>query len=201
MKVFRFLINLLLIAGIGYVSYLLYESIRGPIEFDTKRKVIDDATINKLKKVRSAQLAYKASNAYFADNFDSLKHFILTDSFQVIKRIGDPNDSTVAVKTEILKMAVIDSLYKNAKSEVDTMERVPVGSITEDDDYLDFEIMAGIVTKNEVDIPAFQVYVPYKELYQKLDANYSRQYIEDLRDTYMSVGDIREASTSGNWER
>ncbi len=191
MKILRFILNLLLTIAICVVGYFLFLSIKEPIDFERESNLRKDAVITKLKKIRSAQLAHKDIHGRFCGDFDTLINMIKTDSFNVMKVIGDPNDSTVVVTQEMVKVSMLDSLFEEQPELVDALPKVPY---TKD---ADFDIDARMITKNEVEVPAFEVSVPYEILYDGL----IKKYYQDKVGYDLKVGDIYEGTTSGNWEK
>lgn len=188
MKALRVVFILALLALSGYLIYELYKTIEEPIVFEQQRKQRDEATIAKLEFIREVQLAYRAQTDTFADSFDRIRSFVLNDSLDVEKVIGDPNDSTVVVKREIVKVPVRDTLLVNSGIDIDSIEFIPNSSKK-------FDIQARYITKNDIEIPAFQVSAPYDEIY----AGLIRKYYADKSGDIMRVGSITEGTTSGNW--
>ncbi len=190
MNIIKLILNLLLLAGVVYLGYTLYNSIKEPIVLEAEKDKRRTATIEKLKDIRKAQIAFRKQTGAFAGDFDTLLTLIKTDSFDVVKTIGDPNDSTIVVKKELVKKSILDSLFKGDSRKVDALPKVPVG------DDLEFRIRSRMVEKNAVEIPAFEVSVPYDDLYKGI----KKKYWLDLEGEKLKVGDIREATTTGNWE-
>lgn len=191
MKILRLVLNISLLAACFYVGYLLFKTIEEPIVFEQQKELRDDAAIAKLKKIRTAQLIFKSLYEKYAGDFDTLITVINNDSIDVVKQIGDPNDTTIVVQTEITKRAIIDSLFKGNQAEANSLAEVPNTNGEK------FNIQAQFIVKNEVPLPAFQVSVPYEILYDGLVRKYYAEQVGEL----MRVGSIREGTTTGNWEK
>ena len=68
----------ILILVCAVLAYVLYSRIEEPIKQNEINKKIDAAIIQKLKDIRTAEIAYKDKNRMYSDNFDSLIHFLKT---------------------------------------------------------------------------------------------------------------------------
>ena len=191
MNIFRLILNLLLAVAVLFMGFKLYKTIEEPIVFEKQKKVRDAANIEKLTKIRSSQIAYKTLYGKYAADFDTLLTVIKSDSFDVVKRIGDPNDSTIVVRTEIFKHALLDSLFKGNKTEVDSLPYIPFTKPPQK-----YDIQADIITKNEVEIPAFEVSAPYKVVYNGM----VKRYYADKLNENMQVGSMKDGTTAGNWD-
>lgn len=191
MNALRYILSVILLAAVCVLGYYLYKAVEEPITFETARVERDAATVVKLKKIRDSQIAFKLLHGTYAPNFDTLITVIKSDSFSVVKQIGDPNDSTKVVKTEVIRKALLDSLFKGDVTQVDELPIVPFTDKKER-----FKLEAKMITKNEVEIPAFEASTPYETLYNGLIKKYYQQkWGESMR-----VGSISEGTTSGNWE-
>ena len=145
--------------------FQLYKSIKTPIEFRDVKKARYEATVEKLKNIRTAELAYKDEHGRFTGSFDTLINFIKYDSLSLVKAQGRLSDSLLeagmtekeAVKQGIIsrdtvKIAIKDSLFSN-DFRPDDLWRVPT---TEDDS---FQLGAGIVKTGNVDVKVFEAKV------------------------------------------
>ncbi|OWY25074.1 hypothetical protein C7N43_17530 [Sphingobacteriales bacterium UPWRP_1] len=192
MNTLRLVLNLVLIVVIALLAYLLIASIQEPITFQKEKAKRNAAAIERLKQIRGAQLAFKGKYNRYCGNFDSLVNMVKTDSFEVIKVIGDPNDSTVVVKKEVSKKAMIDSLFAGNVKAAEEMPIVPFGKNNER-----FSIQATKITKSNTEIPAFEVSAPLKVIYSGLPAKY---YADKYNDN-MRVGSITDGTTTGSWDK
>lgn len=181
-------------------SYMIYDSIMGRIEFEKLAKERRDAVIERLKDIRTAQLAYKNENGEFAKDFDKLITWVKTGKIQVIKQIGDAEDSLAVARGEVIR----DTVYVPA---IDTVfSATYIGSrknfyldslpIIPNSDGDKFEIDAGEITRNNVKVKVFEVFAPFKSIYKGLETEkHSIKMDDGLR-----VGSMTEPSTNGNWE-
>ncbi|MGB0838986.1 MAG: hypothetical protein ACPGXL_02540 [Chitinophagales bacterium] len=192
MSALKIILTIALLAASAYLGYSLYKTIEEPIMFEAEQTLRDDAAINKLKLVRQAELAYKLKNGTFTGGFDTLINFIKTDSFEVVKQLGDPNDSTIVVKTQISYRTILDSLFDNDSNMAEDLINVPFVAGEQ------FYLQAQIIVKNEVELPAFQCGVPYETLYKGAG---QRKYYTTLLGEDLRVGDLQEGTTAGSWDK
>ena len=64
----------------------IYSSINGPIKFNQVKNDRYTQVIDRLKDIRTAQIAHKDVNGFYANNFDSLVSFIDNGIFTVIEK-------------------------------------------------------------------------------------------------------------------
>ncbi len=191
MTAIKLVLNLLLALLAGYLSYQLYETIQEPITFNAAKAERDAQVIQKLKDIRTAQITHKSLTGKYAASFDSLKYVMKNDSIEFIKIIGDPDDTTQVVERIVTKIAIMDSIYRGNRQKVDSLSYLPSFAASGSE----FELEAKMITKNEIEIPAFEARVPYDVLYDGL----VKKYYADVSGESMKVGNLKDGSVSGNW--
>jgi hypothetical protein len=177
LKVVFFLVACLL-------AYLLYNSIDGEIKYRKEVKQVEALVIEKLEKIRVAELMYKDAKGGFTGDFDSLINFIKNGKVQILVEYGDKDDSTSVYRKEIKEVSVRDSLFKDYA--IDSIAFVPPM------DTAKFELLAGTVIQGNVEVPVFQVTDPAPFDKQRSNPNHPKPALR--------VGSITEASHSGNWK-
>ncbi len=187
----KLLLNLILIGVVGYLGYELYKTIEEPINFNTQKTLRDDATIEKLKTIRAAQVAYRSQNGKYTAGFDTLIDYIKSENYTVLIKTGDPNDTTQTVKIDTTTIPIIDSLFKGNTAKADELPLIPFANGEK------FEMLAGTIIKNETEIPAFEAKTKYSILYNGL----IEKYYANKKNDYMQVGSMEDATTTGNWEQ
>ncbi len=179
---FRILMNayrilkLVILLVVVVLAYALYRSVRDPVVEAEERALRRQAVIERLSKARDAQMAYRAIYGEFAASWDRLLRMARTDSFVVVKTIGDPDDTTQQVVYDTLKVAVRDSLF--ADFPIDSLPFVPGTSDT-------FLLQAGRIKVRGVFVNVFEVAEP-----PKLAVDPERP---------LQVGSMYEPNYSGNW--
>jgi hypothetical protein len=208
-------IHILLSAVIIVLAYLISESIMTPIRFNKERQEREGAAIQRLKDIRTAQIAFKSEHQNYTGDFDSLITFLKTGHFTVVKAIGSAPDSLVEllgkvkaekialnkglIERDTIQLSVIDSLFY-AGYPVDSIRYVPYTSMHE------FEMGAGeLQTGSKVSVRVFEVKVPYSVLLEGLDPQLATSYAEQREQITgypgLKVGSLDEATNNaGNWE-
>lgn len=186
----KYLLNLVLLGVVGYLCFMLYKTIEEPIKYQEAETIRKEASVEKLKLIRSAQIAYRNTNGKYAGDFDSLSNFIKTGDYMTLIKVGDPNDTTVQVRIDTSFVPIIDSLFKGNTASVDSLMSAPYTGGKK------FIIEAGTVEKNEIEIPAFEAKIKYGDLYGGL----VQKYYANIKDKFLQVGSMADATTNGTWE-
>ncbi len=207
----KLVIQIVLWVVIGALGYALFNSVYGEVKFNDLKVVRYQKAIEKLKDIRSAQLAHKQVTGKFAKNFDDLIRFVDTAEFTLTQR----RDTTVLDEAQTRAYGVdsyteetlIDTLgtkpvkdslfgstgrYKN-------MMKVPVKGVD-----ANFEMEAGTLTINDVPIPVFEAKVSKEILLHDQPKDYvskEKQVIsvDGVNGAYLSVGSMTKVDTGGNW--
>ncbi len=204
-----------LLVAIIVLSYFLWDSINKPIRFNKEKDKREAATIQRLKDIRKAQIAFKAEHKRYTGDFDTLITFLKTDSFRVVRAIGSVPDSMInelgrnkaeiqalkdgLISRDTIKLSVKDSLF-TASYYIDSLRYAPYTN-----GYI-FEMGAGnFKTGSKVIIKVFEVQVHYDILLAGLDRQLVINY-KEVRETItgypgLKVGSLVEATNNaGNWE-
>ena len=210
----RTVIQVFLGIAIIILGFLVIESIMTPIRFNKERIVRERAAIRRMMDIREAQKAYKDLKINYTDSFDTLIHFIKTDSFSLIKAIGvipeelidETRDIRKArqialdrgiIRRETTKISVQDSLY-GKRYPVDSLRYVPY---TEN---YEFRMEAGEYETSNLVIRVLEVSVPYEVLLEGLDPqlviNYAEERQKITRFPGLKFGSLTEGTLTGNWE-
>lgn len=184
------------------IAYFVYESIMSPIRFEKEKNKRYDVTIQRLKDVRTAQLAYRSRYSKFTGSFDTLITFLKEGEFKVVKQIGSEDDSIALAQKKVfrdtIRVAVRDSLFKNYP--VDSLRFVPFSGGDQ------FELAAGeLETGSKIKVKVFECKAHNDVILKGLD----RQEIININDLAkklekyagLQVGSMTEATNNaGNWE-
>ncbi|MFA5649036.1 MAG: hypothetical protein WC951_12110 [Bacteroidales bacterium] len=195
--------QILLLILIVVLSYFIFESIMNPIRFKSDKDKRYEKTIERLKDIRTAQLAFRSENAKFTSSFDTLINFVRFDSFKIVRQIGSYDDSIAVAKglvsRDTVRVCVLDSIFRK-NYPVDSLRFAPFTGGAE------FEMAAGeLKTGSGLVIKVFEAKIHNDILLKGLD----RQLIvneNDLRNKLerfpgLKVGSITEATNNaGNWE-
>lgn len=208
MKTVLQIILAIVIIGSGYG---LYRSIQTPIEFRRVKQQRYDATIEKLRNIREAQIAYKDEYENFTGSFDTLIDFVKNDSLRVVKATGRIPDELLEkgmteqealrkgiIERDTVRVSVKDSLF-GPDYNADLLWKVPY---TNDS----FQLGARTVESGNVDVDVFEAKVHNDVLLH--DQN--EQLVINLNERMskkqnkfpgVKVGDLNEPNNNaGNWE-
>jgi hypothetical protein len=197
------IIQIILAIAIIVLAYFIVDGILRPIRFEKEKKIRYAKVINKLKDIRTAELAYKSVFGEFAGEFDTLINFVKTNSFPVIKQIGDIEDSLAVAHGEVTRdtvyISVLDSIFSPGYC-IDSLKYVPFT------DGIEFNLGVGeILTGSNVKVKVFEASVINDIFLKGLD----EQLIINLNDKKaqfhnfpgLKVGSLIEATNNaGNWE-
>ena len=205
--------QILLIIVIGFLAFLVYESIMRPVKFQREYNIRTEKVIDRLKDIRSAQVAYKLVNGKYTASFDTLSDFVANGQIPVVRMEGSLNDSMILagmtelkalelgiIKRDTAYVNVIDTLFKTKTWIADSLRYVPFT------DNAEFELGTNVLsTASGVDVEVFEAKVPYEVFLQGLE----KQEIINLREVDVKlnrfpglrVGSLTEANNNaGNWE-
>jgi hypothetical protein len=187
----------------------IYSSINGPIKFNQVKNDRYTKVIDRLKDIRSAQIAHKDVNGFYANNFDSLVSFIDNGIFTLIeKRDSSYLEYNRTYRIDMLKeveivdtlgfVSVKDSLFGNNES-YKMMAKVPV-----DGTDSEFSIKADIIDKNGYQVPVFEVKVKkdivlFDQNKDLLDQENKIISVDGVNGPEIILGSMTDVSTSGNW--
>ncbi len=196
-------------------GFLLFSSINDEIKFDEVKNARYQVVIKNLKDIRDSQLAHRSVEGVFQTNWDSLVNFIEVDSFTITQR----RDSSVLDK-EMTKryggvktykdiiivdtlglVSVKDSLF-GFDERYKTMMYVPFSK----DNETKFELEAGFLNQNGIDIPVFEAFVKKKIILHDQSTNLvlkenQVQSVDGVNGSSLKIGSMNEVNTNGNWPK
>ena len=104
-KVTKIVFEVILLAGIVALAYALYSSIMQPVNFNKEKKSREAVAVQRLKDIRTLQVAYKSVTGKFNSSIDSLKQFYENGEMEIVMQIGSLDDSLAVANTEAIKKA------------------------------------------------------------------------------------------------
>ncbi|MFL2631467.1 MAG: hypothetical protein ACJ0OU_01370 [Candidatus Marisimplicoccus sp.] len=187
----------------------IYSSINGPIKFNQVKNDRYTQVIDRLKDIRTAQIAHKDVNGFYANNFDSLVSFIDNGIFTVIeKRDSSYLEYNRTYRIDMLKeveivdtlgfVPVKDSLFGDNES-YKMMAKVPIEGTDSE-----FSIKADVIDKNGYQVPVFEVKVKkdvvlFDQNKDLLDQENKVISVDGVNGPEIILGSMSDVSTSGNW--
>ncbi|MEN6618941.1 MAG: hypothetical protein ABFC28_05535 [Rikenellaceae bacterium] len=199
-KILIFVVLPIIIIVLGY---LIYSSIQEPVVFEKNRKFRESVAIERLKDIRTLQVAYKTKFGRFTSDFDTLIDFYKNGHLTLIKQIGSMDDSLAVAQKRVfrdsIKIAVKDTLLKREGFILDSIVFIPYSGGQK------FEMKSIIGKVSGVEVPLFEAAAPYDILLKGLD----KQLIINLKSDReisgrypgLKIGSIEAPNNNaGNWE-
>lgn len=209
--------------------YVIYSSIMQPVNFNKEQAQREEVAIQRLKDIRTLQVAYKGVHNKFNSSVDSLIDFYNKEQMSVIMQVGSQDDSVAVAHTEAVKKknrkitaAQLYDMYlagdRNLVFKVEN--KIPVSDTLFNGrpdfciDSLKFipfsgkkpVIMEAVVKKvSGVDVPLFEAKMPYRDLLKGMDnqLRINLDYERKDQNKYegLQVGSITAPNNNaGNWE-
>ena len=207
----------LILAGLWglsiYLGYILIFSIYGKINFNKIKEQRYKVVIENLKDIRDSELAHRTVTGQFQANWDSLVKFIETEKFTITQRrdstiidekltrlYGVDTTKEIVIIDTLGFVSVKDSLF-GADPRYKTMMNIPTL-----DDGQKFELKAGLLEQNGINIPVFEASVSKKILLFDQDENFVElesevKSVEGVNGPTLKVGSMDEINTNGNWPK
>ena len=202
MKIIK--IALFLLAVI--LSVLVYKSISAPIKFNKQKTVRYRAAVEKLMKIRKAQLAHKSVTGDFCNTFNSLYEFVDTAQFALIERRDTSfmkYDKAYRID-KLVEETIIDTLsFSSVKDSLfkgydyRQLDKVPFTK------NATFEMRKGKIEKNAIMNPVFFAQVDKKVLLNGMDNQLILEEVEnyEVKGPTLKVGSLEKVTTGGNWPK
>ncbi len=185
------------------LGYLIYRSVQEPVVFERNRKARESVCIERLKDIRTLQVAYKSKYNKFTSDLDSLVYFYNNEQITIVRQIGSMDDSVAVAQKRVfrdsIQIAVRDTLLKRPGFVIDSVTYIPFSGGKK-------MLMKALIARvSGVDVPLFEASAPYDYLLLGLE----RQLVvnlnsdRDISGRYpgLKVGSIDAPNNNaGNWE-
>jgi hypothetical protein len=186
-----------LAALIVLLVWLTVKSVQKPVKFNKEVAARSQVAIQRLKDIRTLQVAFKSETGRFSPTIDSLKMFYEEGKMAIVMQIGSMDDSLAVANTEAIKKAAgkkatkeqileqLQEAYKKGTPVVYSVTtQVPVKDTLFNNrpdfhiDSLAFipfsggqktEMESTIKLVSGVNVPLFEARMPYKALCKGLD--------------------------------
>ena len=228
-KTVKILLEVLLaLVAVGLV-FLIYRSIMEPVNFNKEKAARQAVAVQRLKDIRTLQVAYKSVNNKFCSTVDSLKDFYNNGQMEVVMQVGSRDDSLAVAHTDAVKKAnrkITDAelyqMYLNGDKNLvfSVINKIPVKDTLfngRDDfnidslKYIPFSgkepVQMEAITKlvSGVQVPLFEAKMPYKLLLKGMDnqlrINLDAERRDQNRYEGLQVGSVTAPNNNaGNWE-
>ena len=195
-KSVKIAIECALAALIVLLAWLTVKSVQKPVKFNKEVAARSQVAIQRLKDIRTLQVAFKSENGRFSPTMDSLKMFYESGKMAVVMQNGSLDDSLAVANTEAIKKAnkklkpeqMLEKLQEAAAQGVPVVYSITTMIPVKDTLFLnrpDFHIdslayipfSGGVKTEMEsaiklvsgVHVPLVEARMPYKALCKGLD--------------------------------
>ncbi len=227
-KLVKIIVEILLAVLAVVLVWLIYASIMKPVNFNKEKAAREEVAIQRLKDLRTIEVAFKSVTNHFTADPDSLIDFFNNGKMDVVMQIGSQDDSvavanTAAVRKKNRKITNEEllELYRQGQPLVfsistplavkDTLFASREGFVIDSITYIPFsggkrvEMDAIVKMVSGVQVPLFEARMPYDDLLKGLN----RQLIVNLKadrenqNKYegLQVGSVSAPNNNaGNWE-
>lgn len=193
-----------------FFAYKIYDSVSGPIRFNKVKNQRYAKVINRMKDIRTAQIAHKDVTGVYANNFDSLVKFIDEGIFTLTeKRDSSYMEYDRTYRIDMLKEVIVvdtlgyvpvkDSLFKDT-DRFRNMAFIPIEGIEDST----FQINAEVINKNGYKVPVFEVKIAKNVVLFDQDDDFIKQEnetvsVDGVNGPEIILGSLTNVSTNGNW--
>lgn len=199
----KLLVIVILPAIILFLGYLIVNSISKPVRFNNEMKKREAVAIERLKDIRTLQVAYKSKYNRFTSSLDTLISFYKDDVLTIVRQVGSFDDSLAVAQKRVYRdsipIPVRDTLLKRFGFVADSLKWIPFSGKKE------FLMESIIRTVSGVPVPLFEASSPYDNLLLGMDRqliiNLKADKIAMNRYPGLRVGSIEAPNNNaGNWE-
>jgi hypothetical protein len=193
-----------------FFAYKIYDSISGPIRFNQVKNERYAKVIDRMKDIRTAQIAHKDIKGVYANNFDSLVKFIDEGIFTLIeKRDSSYLEYDRTYRIDMLREVIVtdtlgfvpvkDSLFKNT-NRYEKMAYIPIEGVEDST----FQIKSQVINKNGYNVPVFEVKISKNTILYDQDEDFVKQEnetisVDGVNGPEIVLGSLTNVSTNGNW--
>ncbi len=195
-KSLKIILEIVLAALIVLLAWLVITSVQKPVKFNKELASRSAVAVQRLKDIRTLQVAYKGAYGRFSPTVDSLKMFYENGKMDIIMQIGSNDDSIAVANTEAIKKAnkkltpaqmteKLQEAYRQGQKVVFSVTtQIPVKDTLFNNRpdfnidslyYIPFsgkmktEMESTIKSVSGVQVPLFEARMPYKALCKGMD--------------------------------
>ncbi len=195
-KSLKIILEIVLAALIVLLAWLIIASVQKPVKFNKELDARSQVAVQRLKDIRTLQVAYKSAYGRFSPTVDSLKMFYENGKMDITMQIGSNDDSIAVANTEAIKKAnkklnpaqmtakLREAYEQGQKVVFSETTQIPVKDtlFTSRPDFCidslyfipfsgkqKVEMESAIKTVSGVQVPLFEARMPYKALCKGMD--------------------------------
>lgn len=184
--------------------YVLVDLIRTPIDFQKQKDTRERAVATQLKKLRTAQQAFRSITGKYAPDFDTLSDVLTNGQFEIVTVIGDV-DAGEQVTRQTTYVSAADSMARiGINTSADSLRFVPYAN----DADVAFQMQAKEIEYQSTTVQVVEVKIPWKDFmgkyangkYKKYDATYNPDDPSE-KNYFLKFGDLNKPTLNANWRR
>lgn len=204
----QIIVAIMVAIGAGIFAYMDVDVIRSELRENRKIEKVSKHTIQRLKDIRKAQIAFNREHGKYTDNFDTLLDFLKNGEISLVKRLGSLPDSVPS--EEMARELGLISEMPEGMTDEDVINK---GLIVRDTVMV--QVMGYVFNESDANSRKTKLYVdslPYVPFANhkfemataQIEAGGVEQHVFQVIDPkpyakQFKVGSLTEASTSGNW--
>ena len=112
-KSLSLVVTIVMVLGSAAMAYLDYTSIDSRLQYLKKKDMVAAQVIQRLKDIRTAEVAYYDAHVEYTDNWDELQSFVLTGEIPMIQAYGEKPDTLSEAEALEMGLIVRDTVYKS----------------------------------------------------------------------------------------
>lgn len=178
------------------LSYLIYQSFNQRLKFEATLKEREKIVKERLEQAKSLQLVFFEANGKYANNWSQLIEFGVNDSIPILKILVNPDDTAAVNKAKALgnpltateMIAAKDKAFPSVDVNINEVSKVPFSE-------REFDLNAGIITKNSREIHVFEIKTQKGIFLQ--DLKFVPENFDSTKE--LILGSMKEPTTEGNW--
>lgn len=194
----KYVVRIVLVIAVIGLAYSLYESINKPIRFDKEKNRKYDMTIERMKDIRSSQIAFRDLNQRYSGDFNELIPFLDTADFILTQR----RDTVIKFYNKVYReyqlkdSTLVDTLgYRSIKDSLfdKGYNLKQLAFIPETKSK--FKIEASTTEKSGLTVQVFQAIAEKEVILKGMDSDLIKTRSKDL-----IMGSLTEPNLNGNWQ-
>lgn len=182
--------------------YVLVQLIYAPIQFQTEKDVRERAVASQLKKVRTAQQAFKSITGHYANDFDTLSDVLTNGQFKIETVIGNADAGESVIRKESFVSAADSMATLGIETSADALSKVPFG------EGATFQMAAKQIEYQSTEVSVVEVKVPWKTFmgeyanskYKRYDSTYNPDDATE-KNYFLKFGDLNKPTLNANWRK
>lgn len=202
-KKLHWILSLIFLALIVYLSSLIYGGIMKPIKFDKEKKARYAKVIDHLKMIKDAQIAHRKIVGGYIGNPQDLIRFIDTAKYALTQVRTEEYDFQSGSLTLKKERRVVDTIgYKPAIEDFKGRNYKNMFKVPGTD--AQFEIKIDTLDKSGIKSPVFMARVDKAIVLKGMDQKMIDEEKKALgginvKGEYLQVGSLSDVKVSGNW--